>query len=245
MNDDEKIAETYLKTCIFDTVQYEPIRNKTPDFLCDNDIAVEVRRLNFLEKKTTGTLKGCEDSAIPMLMGIESVLKKFGEVKNKPAWWLACQFERPLMTTRDIKKTLEERIRTGLKTKVYDNIEIIINKDHLQKFKLIRSGQDFDDGTIKIGIISDYDIGGLVMEKTKESLLFCIKEKDKNAKNADIKYKKWWLILVDYLYSYFDDDEIDELRKSIDFDMIFERVIVLNHSTNTPIFDFKNPLFLD
>ena len=245
MNDDEKIAETYLKTCIFDTVQYEPIRNKTPDFLCDNDIAVEVRRLNFLEKKTTGTLKGCEDSAIPMLMGIESVLKKFGEVKNKPAWWLACQFERPLMTTRDIKKTLEERIRTGLKTKVYDKIEIIINEEPLLKFKLIRSGKDINDGTIKLGITSDYDIGGFVMERTKESLNYCINEKTNKIENEFLKYKKWWLVLVDYLYYDFNNAEIDEVRKSMDFGRAFERVIVLDRSTNTPIFDFKNPLFLD
>ncbi|MEK0338505.1 MAG: hypothetical protein QQN41_13835, partial [Nitrosopumilus sp.] len=46
MNRDEKIANNYLKQQDFSQIVYEPDGNISPDFLLDNSIAVEVRRLN-------------------------------------------------------------------------------------------------------------------------------------------------------------------------------------------------------
>ena len=46
MDQSEKVAESYLRYRGHDNIQFEPDGNRTPDFLVDNNIAVEVRRLN-------------------------------------------------------------------------------------------------------------------------------------------------------------------------------------------------------
>jgi len=45
-NSDEIRAKQYLQTLQHTKLEYEPLGNVTPDFLIDNKIAVEVRRLN-------------------------------------------------------------------------------------------------------------------------------------------------------------------------------------------------------
>ncbi len=47
MNKDEKEVENYLKTLNPISLQFEPEgKDTTPDFLLDNKIAIEARRLN-------------------------------------------------------------------------------------------------------------------------------------------------------------------------------------------------------
>ena len=43
---EEKIAETYFKSIGFKNIVFEPKGNRTPDFVIDGEIAIEVRRLN-------------------------------------------------------------------------------------------------------------------------------------------------------------------------------------------------------
>ena len=45
-NKDEKRAKKYLRTLKHTTLEYEPLGNVTPDFLIDNKLAIEVRRIN-------------------------------------------------------------------------------------------------------------------------------------------------------------------------------------------------------
>lgn len=45
-NEDEIRAKQYLQTIPHTTLTYEPLGNVTPDFVLDNTIAIEVRRLN-------------------------------------------------------------------------------------------------------------------------------------------------------------------------------------------------------
>ena len=46
MNKDEELAKKYLVFEGFRNIKFEPDGNIPPDFLCDSNIAVEVRRLN-------------------------------------------------------------------------------------------------------------------------------------------------------------------------------------------------------
>jgi hypothetical protein len=53
MDSAESEAKKYLKK-IFTDIVYEPDGNIPPDFLCDGYLAVEVRRLTFLEEIGNG-----------------------------------------------------------------------------------------------------------------------------------------------------------------------------------------------
>ena len=50
-NQDEIRVKQYLQTLQYATLEYEPLGNVTPDFVIDNRIAVEARRLNRNSKK--------------------------------------------------------------------------------------------------------------------------------------------------------------------------------------------------
>ncbi len=45
-NQDEIRARQYLQTLQYTKLEYEPLGNVTPDFVMDNKVAIEVRRLN-------------------------------------------------------------------------------------------------------------------------------------------------------------------------------------------------------
>lgn len=108
MKKEEEFAEIYLKTCGFENVEFEPDGNKTPDFLCDK-IAVEVRRLNYLAKKSNGKQIEIEKKAFSLINKIKSVLKKFGEWNVKPAWFLHLSFKRLLRPKTSIIKELKKK----------------------------------------------------------------------------------------------------------------------------------------
>ncbi len=63
MNKDEKRAKKFLKRH-YSNIQFEPIKNAPPDFLINNNIAVEVRRLNqnYFDGDNP---KGLEEDDIP------------------------------------------------------------------------------------------------------------------------------------------------------------------------------------
>ena len=64
-NEDELRAREYLQTLRYTTLEYEPLGNVTPDFVIDNKIAIEVRRLNKNYVSDNG-LVHVEDVEIPI-----------------------------------------------------------------------------------------------------------------------------------------------------------------------------------
>ena len=70
-NEDEIRAKEYLQTLKYTTLEYEPLGNVTPDFVIDDRIAIEVRRLNRNYKKDNH-LVHIESCEIP----IDDILKK-------------------------------------------------------------------------------------------------------------------------------------------------------------------------
>jgi hypothetical protein len=54
MDQSEKVAYQYLSSCGFRDIVYEPDGNIPPDFLVNDSVAVEVRRLNQNEQTPAG-----------------------------------------------------------------------------------------------------------------------------------------------------------------------------------------------
>ncbi len=61
-NQEELRAKEYLQTLNYTKVEYEPLGNVTPDFVLDNKIAVEVRRLNrnYIKDEQLVSRESCE-----------------------------------------------------------------------------------------------------------------------------------------------------------------------------------------
>ncbi|MCD6172683.1 MAG: hypothetical protein J7J96_02705 [Sulfurimonas sp.] len=61
-NQEELRAKQYLQSLNYTKIEYEPLGNVTPDFVLDDKIAVEVRRLNrnFIKNEQLVSSESCE-----------------------------------------------------------------------------------------------------------------------------------------------------------------------------------------
>ncbi len=89
-NDDEKIAYKYLQSLGYTNIQYEPDSNMPPDFLINDTIAIEVRRLNLSDNESL-------DEKIPLDIELKKHIQIYSDEKtlkvapfrNKyKEWWL-------------------------------------------------------------------------------------------------------------------------------------------------------------
>ena len=90
----ELLAQEHLQKRFEKTI-FEPDGNVAPDFLVNDIIAVEVRRLNQNEN-TTGEMRGLEESSIPLSKGIEKILEKFNDSETDHSWFVGFKFFRPI-----------------------------------------------------------------------------------------------------------------------------------------------------
>lgn len=93
MNQDEKIAEKYLKK-YHKNVIFEPDGNIPPDFLIEDCIGVEVRRLNQQYYLEDGKAKGLREMAIPLQDRIEEVLSSYAVEIDGNNFWVGLRYER-------------------------------------------------------------------------------------------------------------------------------------------------------
>lgn len=107
MNNDEKIAEKYLKR--FGQVVYEPDGNMPPDFVIAENIGVEVRRLNqnYMHK---GKVIGLEQNSIPLFQAIEETLKNYSVTDKDQRFWLSLRHSHNDLSKKNLIESLENAI---------------------------------------------------------------------------------------------------------------------------------------
>ncbi len=95
MNDDEKQVKAHLESRGFTDVIREPVKDSTPDFLVNQKIAIEVRRL-YENWFTESEVKGLEETAISLRKNILELLREFGKPVKDESWWVRFEFSRPV-----------------------------------------------------------------------------------------------------------------------------------------------------
>jgi hypothetical protein len=91
MTEEEGYAEEYLKFRGFRNIIFEPHCSRTPDFLVDGRIAVEVRRLNQYTKTKSGDLEALGKLGKPLRERLQELLKSFGPPTNGVSWQVSCR----------------------------------------------------------------------------------------------------------------------------------------------------------
>lgn len=232
MNYEEQIVNDYLAT-ISQDVQYEPDGNIPPDFLIDNNIAIEVRRLNqnlFSDLKTVGL----EQDRYKIINSLNEVFEKYENQNEDKSYWVGLHLSRPIGKILKIKKTAERELNSFLSSKpqlpytikLSNNIEImIINCFTKRKEKFV------------IGLETDFDSGGLVTSMYIDNINFCISEKSQKISHYISKYNEWWLVLVDYIGDIFAlrEYEYNIVIQNILKNSNFVKVIILDPRTKKVI----------
>lgn len=221
MNQDESIADKYLKSH-HNSVIYEPDGNIPPDFSINNITGVEVRRLNQ-QHRNNGNTKGLEEQRIPLVKAVEKEISQYPRDTNGKNYWLTLRYKRDIGKLKDIKKNTKLAISAFQSQN--ENIPFSYQLSRNVKLEFIAKAEKLSR-KYKIGIESDQNSGGWVVNMYVQDTMHCVNEKEAKIKPYFSNYKSWWLLLVDHINcmdSYDREDVISQLVKPA----CFEKVIVI------------------
>ena len=237
MDHSETLACNYLKQNGFESVIFEPLGNISPDFLCDHNVAVEVRRLNRMKTLSNGEHEGLESLEIWLEETLNVMLTEFGESIDGHTWYVSYVFQRPdwpnVIQRRKWANKLKKDIRKALKAfhDAEDKKPVRLQLRERPQFELIikQAGCIINNKQFVFTGGIDKDRGFWVTSEMIRNLKICIEEKTTGAANREKDFPSWWLILVDHINWGLDENEMDILRESIEYDSaIWDKVIILD-----------------
>lgn len=221
---EEKIAETYFRSLGLQNIIFEPRGNRTPDFEIDTTIAVEVRRLNKFHNG-----EPIEKVAFNLVPKIINQIESYGDGLHKNSAFFGIEFTRPICYT----KTMKEKINSILEP----------HSNEMQKRKVYKINENLEidifpsekklDVQYHFGMSVDFDEGGFVLGNIYNSLKLIIKEKGEKIKPYRSEYEYWWLALIDNIGNGLSKSELKQLKESIDFDLIFDKVFIISNLNHT------------
>lgn len=197
MNKDEKRAKEFLEKH-YSNIQFEPIKNAPPDFLINNNIAVEVRRLN--QNHFDGDkIKGLEEVDIPLHHAIYEVLNSFRDRFNGTTYYILVNFQRPLKSSiHEIKNELSKSLEKFLSSNW--SLPTKVNLDENVGIEIIQRTEPIENELFHLGSSYDNDTGGGVGNIYFNNIDFCLTDKSKKIAKVNTTYDEWWLILLNHIY---------------------------------------------
>jgi len=227
MNIEEEVVKIFLCNQGHPSIQYEPDGNIPPDFLVDNHIAIEVRRLN--ENYFNGSsIEGLEEKQINLFKVVKNVLDKYNNIETTIAdsYGLVLEYARPIGNLKNIKCHLDQELYLFVHNQNRSTPHSIVISNSLKITLLKRP--TVSNQLFCIYIEKDNNSGGLLEDLYVSNINYCISEKTSKIYKYHNKYKEWWLLLVDYLgwdlYSW----ESEKMRHNIRKTNLWNKVIVIN-----------------
>jgi hypothetical protein len=151
------------RTSEFKKIDFEPEgESKRPDFLVDDRIAAEVRRLNQNEACSPPgtTARGLEQVAIPVWKNIQRLLPSLGASKGQVSWYVFINYSRPVPGRRQIEDAIRRHLKAFRDSPIQNPTTIPIFDNFV--LKLFPAGRLYSDYFV-MGGRSDYDSGGWVV----------------------------------------------------------------------------------
>jgi len=234
MDDSERLAESYLRSLGYRDVVYEPDGNIPPDFLVDQRIAVEVRRLNQNTTLPTGDFNGLEELFVPLWQRMKRYLPTLGPSLDGESWYVSIRVRRPLEPWH----ALEPKIRTELHNFMHSSVRIptaVRITRHLE-LDFVRAGRPYHSFFL-LGMGIDKDSGGFVLAEVLRNLKLCIAEKELKFAPFLSKYPEWWLVLSDHIGHSLDTEDRHQFRELSPISHSWDKVVLLNPLKPTQAFE--------
>jgi hypothetical protein len=220
MKFEEKIATKYFDSLNFESIEYEPIGNTPPDFLLNNSIAVEVRRLNKFH------------DGIPLEKLEFNVVRKITNLINEycdntdfdQTCLVSIAYQRPLQLTKDLKRKIQEVLSSNFKSVKYD---MAFNLSNNLTLNFYPNSEKRKNQFEVVGWI-DMNRGGFVVSDLCNSLEIILEEKEKKVKNYFNKYDEWWLVLIDHISYGNPSTLIPESNRCLKKGIIFKKLVFVS-----------------
>ena len=250
-NADERLAKKWLESQGYSNIERPQREEDPPDYVVDDNLAVEVRRLNR-SIQVNGHTEGEETSRISLSKTIESILSNIDPPGNGQSWIVDCEydFSSPLPK----KKVVEKQIREALQllTQPYDTDVI-----HQLGSKYL----DYDKHADELGYLHSLHLclpcgiclelseisatparfllqnvsdgeGVSVLSELESNINAAIQEKSQKIRDRKNKFDRWWLILIDHIsyvpYSGLTQTELENLRTSIRVEKPWSKIIIVS-----------------
>lgn len=232
MNWDEKHAKEFLLNLNLGEIVYEPDGNIPPDFLIEGKIAVEVRRLNqYVEVESE--MVGIEKAEYAVRNLFRQILSQFPAKKGESCYFVTLNYSRPLPNARGLRKKLKTALNSFLEEKKEKSI---LRIDENIDIEIWLAGNMLPH-KFNFGCIDDSDNGGWIEFELKKSIEISLKEKNEKIRNFKDKYSEWWLLLVDHIAFGYDEEDSSEIKRLLDIDHNWNRLIMLDAADHTKFYE--------
>jgi hypothetical protein len=233
MNDDEQTAKNHLKR-MFKNVRYEPRGvSIAPDFVCDEVVAVEVRRIapmsrangrdtemhtphNRIMRITRDILQRLStEIEVPTGLRYYVVVQSEGDIRIDKQAWLRC---------------LREQVSVNVSTPVPpEHFEVSPMDGVVFRFRTASYG----DQTFFGMMLNDSNVNGSVAGAYVKSISHAVDTKTQRLSSYRDLYPEHWLLLVDRLGSlhidvHADSSDLDIVRAELVRPPVWNKILVVN-----------------
>lgn len=233
MDASEACVEELLKNMGFKSVVYDPDGNVPPDFLVDDRIAIEVRRLNQ-NYGVRSRKRGLEEDSISLWQRLEKLGHSFGSASDE-SWFLFCQFSRPIKPWKKIEPKLRAALKSFKTQSVRSNGRVFTDENF--EVDVFRSSESLEH-YFHMGGSSDLQAGGFVVAEMLTNIEHCASEKLVKISRVRSKYPEWWLVLTDHIGFGLNERDKKQLLAYATRPAGWDRVIVVSPSDSGKWFDF-------
>lgn len=227
MDRSEQVIYAHLQHRGVADIRCEPDGNVPPDFVVNQRVAVEARRLNQRED-LPDAFRGLEETAIPFGRTMRQVLDAFGPPRAGISWFVSYTFRRPLAARPAMVRALTEALEqfasepepTRRRVSVASTVTLrfsVASKQHATMFVL--------------GGSADHDGGGFVLAELVRDVSICIDEKSRKISPYRARYPEWWLMFADEIaYGSLDAGDIEEFRALMEIrkDHNWDKIVLVN-----------------
>lgn len=237
MDNSEQLVEIYLGHIGFKDVIYEPDGNVPPDFLADERVAVEVRRLNQNHDNGQGP-RGLEEISIPLWRRVGKYLTSLGPAPpSGQSWYVYYRFGRPVPAWKTLQRELDSILQPFMASSDPQPFEAALSDGFsIRVFRAPSPKPTF----FRPGGHSDEQSGGSLVSEIATNLAHCIAEKTAKISNYRSKYPEWWLVLPDHIGYGLDDFEQELFLDQVSVQAGgFDKIVLLDPRDATRAFEVR------
>lgn len=232
MDEAEAVAQKYLAHRGHKTIRFEPDGNMPPDFLVDESIAVEVRRLNQNDPTKDGP-HGLDEVAVPLWMSMRKFVLTLGPPKDDRNWYVSFTYQRPLPEWRVLRPMVRAKLEE-FRSHPSDRQTIPVEQNFT--LELFRTGKPYSTMLI-LGGCMDEDAGGWLLAEMERNIKICIEDKKRKIERVRDKYPQWWLLLVDQIGFGLDEFDRELFRDQVCIEHDWNKIILIDPRNHERAFE--------
>ncbi len=237
MDVNESHVEQWLQDQGYTNIQFVTDTNdQPPDFIVNDSIAVEVRRLNWMFGDEN---KGLESVEKPLEKNIRSGLEAAEPPPHGYKVYVSCDFlytELPdkNMVIGEVKEAADKYVRR-LNASVHHGQPLSHSRDETRCGLIIRfiTGTSSATNEFKLmGVVAGVDDSGWVARDSIDNINRSINEKTDKIRDRHDLYTEWWLVLVEHNVNptvLRNTDELQTVRNELVDTTLWSRIFILSN----------------